>query len=317
MNEERMPGSSPEDQELDRRWRNRSVEEPSSSTDMRIRAAAREAIQDSASHAARATHRTRRWTRYAPLAAAASIALLAVGLVRLIPREEYQAVPTPKLAHPDEAPEPATAAPPERESAAADAEHALSEPLQPPRSEPPPVSASRDGLAYPTERARTPVSMPQRDAPRAPDAGPVAAEEPRANAPAEASSNNQAAIEQAAKASEVPPPSTAITTTAAASAARQRLESTGSLAASPALPAALAAQVQNDAAKRTGLDPGLIRILAADPVEWLDASLGCEEAPSSAREARVSGYVVTVDAEGTILRYHTDGHDRIRVCEDE
>ena len=154
MNEERVPGSSPEDQELDRRWRSRSVEEPSSSTDMRIRAAAREAIQTSASHAARATHRTRRWTRFAPLAAAASIALLAVGLVRLIPREEYQAVPTPKLAHPDEAPEPATAAPPERESAAADAEHALSEPLQAPRSEPPPVSASRDALAYPTERAR-------------------------------------------------------------------------------------------------------------------------------------------------------------------
>jgi hypothetical protein len=75
--------------------------------------------------------------------------------------------------------------------------------------------------------------------------------------------------------------------------------------------------VQSDAATRTGLDSGLIRILAADPVEWLDASLGCEEAPSSAPEARVSGYVVTVDAGGTILRYHTDGRDRIRVCEDE
>jgi len=317
MNEERVPGSSPEDQELDRRWRNRSVEEPSSSTDMRIRAAAREAIQTSASHAARATGRTRRWTRFAPLAAAASIALLAVGLVRLIPREEYQAVPTPKLAHPDEGPEPATAAPPERESAVADAEHALSERLQAPRSEPTSVSASRGALAYPTERARAADSMPQRDAPRPPDAAPVAAGESRANAPAEASSNTRAAIEQAAKASEVPTPSTAITTTAAASAARQRLEATGSLAASPAIPAALAAQVQNDAAKRTDLDPGSIRILAADPVKWLDASLGCEEAPSSAPEARVSGYVVTVDAGGTILRYHTDAHDRIRVCEDE
>ncbi len=316
MNEERVPGSSPEDQELDRRWRNRSVEEPSSSTDMRIRAAAREAIQTSASHASRATYRTRRWTRFAPLAAAASIALLAVGLVRLIPREEYQAVPTSKLAHPGEAPEPAKAAPPERESAVADAQHALSESLQAPRTETPPGSASRDALAYPTERARAPDSIPQRDSPRARDAGAVAAEEPRAE-PAEARSNNQAAIEQAAKASEVPPPKTAITTTAAASAARQRLEATGSLAASPAIPAALAAQVQNDAGKRTDLDPGLIRILAADPVEWLDASLGCEEAPSSAPEARVSGYVVTVDAGGTILRYHTDGHDRIRVCEDE
>jgi hypothetical protein len=196
-----------------------------------------------------------------------------------------------------------------------DAPQALSERLQAPRSEPPPVSASRDALAYPTERARPPDSMPQRDVPRARDAGAVAAEEPRA-APAEASSNNQAAIEQAAKASEVPRPSTAITATAAASAARH-LESAGSSLASSAIPAALAAQVQNDAATRTGLDSGLIRILAADPVEWLDASLGCEEAPSSAPEARVSGYVVTVDAGGTILRYHTDGHDRIRVCEDE
>ena len=316
MNEERVPGSSPEDQELDRRWRNRSVEEPSSSTDMRIRAAAREAIKTSASHAARATHRGRRWTRFAPLAAAASIALLAVGLVRLIPREEYQAVPTPKLAHPGEAPEPATAAPPERESAVADDEHALSEPLQAPRSEPPPVSASRDALAHPTERARQADSMRQRDAPRARGAGAVAAEEPRATAPAAAPSNNQTAIEQAAKASEVPSPKTAITTTGAASAARH-LESAGSSAARSAIPVALAAQVQNDAARRTGLDSGLIRILAADPVEWLDASLGCEEAPSSAPEARVSGYVVTVDAGGAILRYHTDGRDRIRVCEDE
>ena len=96
MNEEPMPGTSAADQELARRWRRQSLEEPSSSTDARIRAAARDAIASSAPSGSREVRNRSRWTRFMPLAAAASVALLAVGLVRLIPREQYQAVPTPE-----------------------------------------------------------------------------------------------------------------------------------------------------------------------------------------------------------------------------
>ena len=95
MNEDPVPGSSAADQEVARRWRRQSVEEPPSSTDVRIRAAARQAMATSALTGSRTQRDRSRWTRFMPLAAAASVALLAVGLVRLIPREQYQAVPTP------------------------------------------------------------------------------------------------------------------------------------------------------------------------------------------------------------------------------
>ena len=83
------------------------------------------------------------------------------------------------------------------------------------------------------------------------------------------------------------------------------------------LPESLASRVRDDAAQRTGLDVASIRIVAVEPITWLDGSLGCEEARSPAPERRVPGYVVTVDASGTILRYHTDERDQVRICEDE
>ena len=117
MNEDPMPGTSAADQELARRWRRQSLEEPSSSTDARIRAAARDAIASSAPSGTRKQRNRSRWTRFMPLAAAASVALLAVGLVRLIPREQYEAVPTPELARPGETPEPDPAAQSKQDSA--------------------------------------------------------------------------------------------------------------------------------------------------------------------------------------------------------
>ena len=152
----------------------------------------------------------------------------------------------------------------------------------------------------------------------------VTAEEVRSATPAEAAANDQASVEQAAKASEqaseAQAPATAIAPpgipAAAAPPASRRMDSAFRSTVS-AIPATLAVQVQNDAARRTGLDPESIRIVAVDPVAWPDASLGCEAARASAPEARVPGYVVTVDAGGTTLRYHTDGRDQVRVCEGE
>jgi hypothetical protein len=152
----------------------------------------------------------------------------------------------------------------------------------------------------------------------------VTAEEMRRATPAEAAANDQASVEQAAKASkqasEARPPVTVIAPTgipaAAAPSASRRVDSEFRSSVTT-IPATLAVQVQNDAARRTGLDPESIRIVAVDPVAWPDASLGCEAARASAPEGRVPGYVVTVDAGETTLRYHTDGSERVRVCEDE
>ncbi len=320
MNEEPMPGTSAADQELARRWRRQSLEEPSSSTDARIRAAARDAIASSAPSGSREARNRSRWTRFMPLAAAASVALLAVGLVRLIPREQYQAVPTPELARPRETPAPESAAQSKQDSTQSYAERPAGDQLYAVPSAP----ESRDEAEGTTARTRALEPAPDSDLTPGQAAEAVTAEEVRSATPAEAAANDQASVEQAAKASEqaseAQAPATAIAPpgipAAAAPPASRRMDSAVRSTVS-AIPATLAVQVQNDAARRTGLDPESIRIVAVDPVAWPDASLGCEAARASAPEARVPGYVVTVDAGGTTLRYHTDGRDQVRVCEGE
>ena len=150
MNEEPMPGTSAADQELARRWRRQSLEEPSSSTDARIRAAAREAIASSAPSGSREARNRSRWTRFMPLAAAASVALLAVGLVRLIPREQYQAVPTPELARPRETTAPESAAQSKQDSTQSYAERPAGDQLYAAPSAP----ESRDEAEGTTARTR-------------------------------------------------------------------------------------------------------------------------------------------------------------------
>ena len=305
MNEDPVPGSSAADQEVARRWRRQSVEEPPSSTDVRIRAAARQAMATSALTGSRTQRDRSRWTRFMPLAAAASVALLAVGLVRLIPREQYQAVPTPELARPGETPEPDPAARSKQDSAS-DTERPTGDQLYAVPSAP----ESRDEAEGTTARTRALEAAPDSDL------------EVRSAMPAEAAANDQTSVEQAAKASEqareTQAPDTAIAPPeippAAAPPASRRMDSAVRSTVST-IPATLAVQVQKDAARRTGLDPQSIRIVAVDPVAWQDTSLGCETARASAPEARVLGYVVTVDAGGTTLRYHTDGRDQVRVCD--
>jgi len=307
MNEDPVPGSSAADQEVARRWRRQSVEEPPSSTDVRIRAAARQAMATSALTGSRTQRDRSRWTRFMPLAAAASVALLAVGLVRLIPREQYQAVPTPELARPGETPEPDPAARFKQDSAS-DTERPTGDQLY----AVPSAAESRDEAEGTTARTRALEAAPDSDL------------EVRSAMPAEAAANDQTSVEQAAKASEqareTQAPDTAIAPPeippAAAPPASRRMDSAVRSTVST-IPATLAVQVQKDAARRTGLDPQSIRIVAVDPVAWRDASLGCEAARASASEARVPGYVVTVDAGGTTLRYHTDDRDQVRVCEGE
>ena len=305
MNEDPVPGSSAADQEVARRWRRQSVEEPPSSTDVRIRAAARQAMATSALTGSRTQRDRSRWTRFMPLAAAASVALLAVGLVRLIPREQYQAVPTPELARPGETPEPDPAARSKQDSAS-DTERPTGDQLYAVPSAP----ESRDEAEGTTARTRALEAAPDSDL------------EVRSAMPAEAAASDQTSVEQAAKASEqareTQAPDTAIAPPeippAAAPPASRRMDSAFGATVS-AIPATLAVRVQNDAARRTGVDPESIRIVAVDPVAWQDTSLGCETARASAPEARVLGYVVTVDAGGTTLRYHTDGRDQVRVCD--
>ena len=310
MNEE-MPGTGSVDQEVNRRWREQSSEQPSGLLDDRIRAAARQAIanRDAQGGAAR---RSSRWTRFVPLTAAASVALLAVGLVRLIPREEYQASPGPDVARQGEARVPASRSPAEAELPADQATE--------PSSVPPLLPAGR-----PDAEARNGESMARRDRAHLTEllrAPALEQESGRADEPVTHTdtSDRNLTPQTTAQPSEAfgVAPRSNVTAPAAASAAISegvRRSSTDALA--PAIPAALAAQVRGDAAHRTGADPASIRIIAVESTAWPDAALGCDPRREHAQEALVPGYVVTVEAPGTTLRYHTDDRDRIAVCGDE
>jgi hypothetical protein len=298
MNEEPMPGDDASDRELARRWQQSSVEEPSAATDARIRAAAREAQRVAAPSVPGV-----RWRRIAPLAAAASVAVLAVGLIRLMPPEERRAIPAAELAARDSA-LPAT---PARRG---DAESNLAQP-------PTPQEAPLEALPkLQLDRAPAVRAESARTTEAAKEVQPEATPSPAAADAADARTSEEAGLAR-------PSPTTAITTTTEhrALGASQAIEPAPGVperTVIAALPPELAARVQRDAAGRTGLEPGSIHILVVEPVASRDPALGCHAEPALADSAaEATGYVVTVDAAGTTLRYHTDGRDQLRFCDDE
>ncbi len=68
-------------------------------------------------------------------------------------------------------------------------------------------------------------------------------------------------------------------------------------------PDLVAAAVQ-DAAQRTGVDPGNIEVRIAEPVTWPDGSLGCPQPGMMYTQALVPGYRIVVEAAGEDLHYH-------------
>jgi hypothetical protein len=310
-----LPDDSATDRDVTRRWREQATEQPLPATDARIRAAAREALRASAVASPDATRHGRRWSRYVPLAAAASVALLAVGLVRLIPRDEYQAIPV----KPEAAMRRDAASEAELRRDAAPEAAAPSAPA--PAAELAPVEADTGVDAQRTAPTDATVSVESRGGelralrkPVAPagDEGQALEERPRQSS-REAPTAAQGVPRQAvAPPTAAPsPPSSAITTTSASRGAAADAD------AAALLPVELARRVRDDAARRAAVDPAAIRIVAVDPVMWFDTSLGCEAGAMAAPEMRVPGYVVTVDADGTEFRYHTDDRERIRICGDD
>jgi hypothetical protein len=304
------PDDSAADRDVTRRWREQSVEQPAPATDARVRAAAREALRAVTASSTDRARRSGRWSRIVPLAAAASVALLAIGLVRLIPRDEYQAIPvTPEAAvERDAAPE---TTPPSAPTTAAAPPPA---PLETERADAPRATAT-DSSEVPDSGVDLravirPAAVPG-EAPTAEERPSQARREPSGAAqektPLRAAPSATAA--PAAAEAAAPSSATAITTTGALRGADSGL-------AAP-LPARLAGNVLEDAARRAGGEQASIRIVAVERVMWFDTSLGCKAGAFATPEMRVPGYLVTVEAGGTVLRYHTDDGERIRICDDE
>jgi hypothetical protein len=79
----------------------------------------------------------------------------------------------------------------------------------------------------------------------------------------------------------------------------------------------LALQVQAaraDAARRTGIDVASLRLTDAEPVTWLDGSLGCPEPELMVTQALVPGYRIRIVAGGKVMDYHADTRGRMVLC---
>lgn len=319
MIEEPAPGQGPADRELQQQWHRQFDELPPAGLDARIRAAAR---TDAGAAQSLPTPRTapagRRWRRFTPLAAAASVALLAVGLVRLMPQQDYSAFPppTPSQAPRANAPQAPSAKPVASSEVPADSMAAKS----------PAFADSADSQErsvpvfvpdQPAMPAILPDEAPAKERVIAPPAAAPAVELPRnENAPpthsaAAATAPESEALSGLRSSGLLTGSSTSITTTAERPAALDASK----VVATP--PAALLDALRSDAARRTGADVAALRIIDVTPATWRDSSLGCPaaEGVSEAAQAEVPGFIVSIESAGTVLRYHADRESRFELCE--
>jgi hypothetical protein len=78
--------------------------------------------------------------------------------------------------------------------------------------------------------------------------------------------------------------------------------------------ASVTEQALADAAKRTGLGPGDLKVLSAEAVTWPDGSLGCPQPGMMYTQALVPGYRVRIEAAGQVLDYHAGRRGSPTLC---
>ena len=81
------------------------------------------------------------------------------------------------------------------------------------------------------------------------------------------------------------------------------------------LPAAIIEPIVADAATRLGVDPSMVKVVAAEARTYGDGSLGCPQPGEMYTQALVDGYQVIVEVNGTRLDYRGSGPGRFRICE--
>jgi hypothetical protein len=77
---------------------------------------------------------------------------------------------------------------------------------------------------------------------------------------------------------------------------------------------ALVARAVADAAARTGVEAGSIRVARAEAREWSDAGLGCPKPGMGYAQVITPGYLIVLEAAGQTLEYHAD-RSRVDLCE--
>ena len=69
-----------------------------------------------------------------------------------------------------------------------------------------------------------------------------------------------------------------------------------------------------DAARRSGLERGALKVLSAEAVTWSDGSLGCPQPGMMYTQALVPGYRVRIEAGGQVLDYHAGRSGQPALC---
>jgi hypothetical protein len=69
-----------------------------------------------------------------------------------------------------------------------------------------------------------------------------------------------------------------------------------------------------DAARRSGLEQGALKVLSAAAVTWSDGSLGCPQPGMMYTQALVPGYRVRIEAGGQVLDYHVGTSGQPTLC---
>jgi hypothetical protein len=69
-----------------------------------------------------------------------------------------------------------------------------------------------------------------------------------------------------------------------------------------------------DVEQRFGTSRDLVTVVAVEPTDWPDASLGCPQADMAYIQVIVPGYRLVLDGAGTVLEYHTDNRGSVTYC---
>jgi hypothetical protein len=77
---------------------------------------------------------------------------------------------------------------------------------------------------------------------------------------------------------------------------------------------ALVARAVADAASRTGVEGGSVRVARTEAREWSDTGLGCPRPGVGYAQVITPGYLIVLEAAGRTLEYHAD-RSRVELCE--
>ena len=80
-------------------------------------------------------------------------------------------------------------------------------------------------------------------------------------------------------------------------------------------PADLVARVREDATRRSGADPSIVKLIRDEAVTWSDGSLGCPQPGEFYTQAPVPGYWIVFDVVGRKFDYRSNGQGNFRLCE--